>query len=540
VNRSSNGRDRRDQDWIQPQTEQQGLGRYVGIVRERIWLIVLITILTTAVAMLYVATATKEYEAEATMLIQPVSSSEVSPEGLGLIRESSDPTRDVETASQLIVTQDVAERVREELGLSESAESLLDRVEAEPVAQSLIVLVTARDTSPEAAAELATTFAQQAVAERTDQLHEQIDQILPALEASQEADSSDVTSGQIAFLTQLREGPDPTLKVETEASVPSSPVSPRPVLSAAAGIFAGIALGLAAAFASQVLDPRLRREEQLRQLYRLPVLARIPKETGSSASSGPLDPMNASPVVAEAYRTLRGTISAGKRGARGTTLLVTGSSPSEGKTTTAINLAASLAAAGNRVILIEADLRRPAISPALGIKAHRGVVSVLIESVSVEDALINHRPLGANLELLLADYEGGWISELFALPAAIDMLEEARQLADYVIVDSPPLTDVVDALPLARQVDEVLIVARPGTTKIQKLSRLGELLAENGIRPLGFVVVGTKRPGRSESTYYADAGDRSNVPEPVTGSPTPVGAPGASGGAAGPPPDSSS
>jgi Mrp family chromosome partitioning ATPase len=84
------------------------------------------------------------------------------------------------------------------------------------------------------------------------------------------------------------------------------------------------------------------------------------------------------------------------------------------------------------------------------------------------------------------------------------MLERARLLADFVIVDSPPLTDVVDALPLARNVDDVLIVVRPGTTRLSKLTQLGELLAENGIRPMGFAVVGTKPPGRGESTYYFD------------------------------------
>ena len=267
---------------------------------------------------------------------------------------------------------------------------------------------------------------------------------------------------------------------------------------------AGLVLGIAAAFAFQVLDPRLRREEQLRHLFRIPIIGRVPREPHRPGDR-PLGPRGISPAVAEAYRTLRGTVLANSKRRGGKLLLVTGSSPSEGKTTTAINLAASLSSAGKRVILIEADLRRPAISRALGVEPRRGVVGVLIESMTIEEALIDGDSLGLpNLHLLLAENEGGWISELFSLPTAIEMLERARLLADFVIVDSPPLTDVVDALPLARNVDDVLVVVRPGTTRLTKLTQLGELLAENGIRPMGFAVVGTSPPGRGESTYYFD------------------------------------
>jgi receptor protein-tyrosine kinase len=182
---------------------------------------------------------------------------------------------------------------------------------------------------------------------------------------------------------------------------------------------------------------------------------------------------------------------------------VTGSSPSEGKTTTAINLACSIATAGHKAILVEADLRRPGIGAGLGVQSKYGVASVLVESVTLHDALVTTPAFGSNLGVLLADYEGGWISELFALPAAREMLDEARRMADYVVIDSPPLTDVIDALPLADYVDDVLLVAGVGKTHLRKLAQLGELLADHGIKPAGFTVVGTERPRRSDYHYYA-------------------------------------
>ena len=119
--------------------------------------------------------------------------------------------------------------------------------------------------------------------------------------------------------------------------------------------------------------------------------------------------------------------------------MVTGSSVSEGKTTTAVNLAASLALAGQRVILIESDLRRPSLGQALGVTPENGgVVSTLIENTELSNALVTSPNFGPNLQMLLADYEGGWIAELFSIPAAEQMIEEAKALADYVVIDSPP------------------------------------------------------------------------------------------------------
>lgn len=491
-------------DWIQPPIEQEGLTRYVATLRERIWIVIATITITTGMAILYVATAEKVYEASADVLVNPAPEADGLTVQLPVPRQSSDPTRDVETASRLITNIDVAERVRDELESPLSAEDLLAKVTAEPLAQSNIVVISARAASPEEAATLVNTFAEEAIVEQTQLVRDFIEETLPELRAQlrgSNSTGSTTLQNTIAELEARQRTRDTTLQVTTPAVEPSAPVAPRPLLSVAGGLIAGVVLGIAAAFALQVLDPRLRREEQLRRLYRLPILTRIPKEARTTAA--PLDPLLLSPAAAEAYRTLRGTLAVQRRQHEASrAILVTGSSASEGKTTTAVNLATSLAASGNSVILIESDLRRPSIGKALGLQPEHGVVSALIESVALEDALVTTDQFGPNLGLLLADYEGGWISELFALPSARALVEEAKVIADYVIIDSPPLTDVVDALPLANYVDDVLLVVRLGRTHLAKLSHLGELLAENGIKPAGFAVVGTPRPTRSDYHYY--------------------------------------
>ena len=98
---------------------------------------------------------------------------------------------------------------------------------------------------------------------------------------------------------------------------------------------------------------------------------------------------------------------------------------------------------------------------------------------------------------------------MLSLPAAEALLEDAKRLADYVVLDSPPLTQVIDAMPLARRVDDVVLVTRLGSSNLSQLAHLGDLLEQNGIKPAGFVVVGG--PGPEESSYYREAQRRRNA-----------------------------
>jgi non-specific protein-tyrosine kinase len=367
----------------------------------------------------------------------------------------------------------------------------------EPIAQSTLVAVRATRGSAAEAANLANAYAKAAVDQRTADLHRAINEQLPQLRARLPL-NRDTLNARVTSLASLAAAPDPTIRVAAPAGVPGSAASPKPKLALAAGLLGGLILGLGAAFASQALDPRLRREEQIRELFRLPLLARVPKlegdregDTGAPVSSAAI----------EAYRTLRATLTARSEGQL-RSVLVTSSQAGEGKTTTAINFARVLAQGGSRVILIEGDLRRPSIVENLSVRPLAGIAAVLIGSVRLEDALFTTEEYGDNLSFLLAEHSAQALSDRLSLPAARQLIYEAEGLADYVIIDSPPLTEVVDALPLAQHVDAVIIVARAGTSRLNRLRELGEMLAQAGVTPAGIVMTGAE--GVPDSPYYLE------------------------------------
>jgi Mrp family chromosome partitioning ATPase/capsular polysaccharide biosynthesis protein len=493
-------------EWLKPPVEQHGLGRYVQTLRERIWVVVLAVVLCVGAAAAYVATTEKVYEAQLEFLVTPVPADDTTLVGLGLIRDSFDPTRDISTAAQLVTTPQIGRRATEKLG--DPPTSVYD-IDAQPVAQSNIVSLIARAGSARRATEIVNAWGEAVVEVRTEQLHSRLDEVvggfrrrLDALPIEQRGSSAE--SYELAKLIGLQEIDDPTLRIRAPAEEPSDPVKPKPVLSIVAGVLIGLVLGVAGAFGLQALDPRLRREEQLREVFRLPVLARVPKEPRRRRGR-PLTPESLSAAGHDAYRALRTTLQAKGEG-RTRTVLITGSSPSEGKTSTAINLASAAAQAGKNVILIEGDLRRPSIAEALGIDTEREPTlgDAVINGVPLANVATTSSALGSRVGILLAprdQYASAVLSDELSAERASWLVRTAGQLADLVVIDSPPLVDVIDPLPLAQAADQVVIVARVRRTSLTRLRRLGELLSTSAVTPAGVVILGTDRPSR-KSGYY--------------------------------------
>jgi polysaccharide biosynthesis transport protein len=493
---------RTDAPWVVPGGEDQGLARYVAAVRQGIWIIVGALVACVAVAALYLAQADKVYEASADLLVTPVQDALVPVPGI--IQASSDPTRDVETVSRLVTAPSVALRVKRRLDLPQTVSGVAAKVSVQPLASSNIVSITAKGATPAQAASIANAFGTQFVADRTERLHQTLDQAIKQLTPEVSANSGSQTATanspveQLNYLRTLRRQNDPSVRLESRAEPPLSQSSPRPVLTLAAAIVGGLVIGLVGAFAVQLLDPRLRTEDQLRLRFRLPILARIPLEK-HRRKRRPLLPSELSLGALDGYQALRAALTTSRRDSlSGRIVLVTGPSPGDGKTTAAINLASTIAAAGKRVILIEADSRRPSIGKALEMRAEVGLASVITGRRYLVDALL---PVGGNdskLRVLLNSPDEAPAADVLSHLSVDTLLLQAQRLADWVIVDAPPLNHVAETVAIARAVDDVLIVVRLAKTNAQDLSELAELLDQQDIRPAGFVVLG----GHARQGYY--------------------------------------
>jgi Mrp family chromosome partitioning ATPase len=492
----------RQTNWLVPAGETRGLVSYLEAIRAGRWILIGSLVACLGAALLYLAQAEKVYEASADLRI---SAQPEQPFPLTTVLiQSGDPTRDVETAARLVEQPPVARRVLDKIGSDGSVSGLLEDISVEPVAESSVVTITAQAGTAEEAKRLADAVAEEFVGYRTARFHEELDELIAATEpfvpetpTAAERTDPESPAAQLARLQLLRRGDDPSVSLESLAELPSSSVAPRPLLTLAAALIGGGVIGLVGAFALQLLDPRLRREEQLRARFRLPILARIPLERRRKPR--PLLPSELSLGALDGYQALRAALSTNRRDTlAGRVVLVTGPSPGDGKTTAAINLASTIAAAGKRVILIEADSRRPSIGRALELRAEVGLASVVTGRRYLVDALLPVGSEDAKLRVLLNAPDEAPAADVLSHLSADTLLLQAQRLADWVIVDSPPLNHVAETLALAQAVDDLLIVVRIGKTNLRDLTELSEMLAQQDIMPAGFVVLG----GHARTAYY--------------------------------------
>jgi capsular exopolysaccharide synthesis family protein len=273
-----------------------------------------------------------------------------------------------------------------------------------------------------------------------------------------------------------------------------------------------LVLGVIAAFILEALDTSLRNVAQLEAVTALPTLALIPRirtaqgsDTNGSAIQNIDVLLNPRSQFAESFRSLRTSLLLSTAGHEPRTILLTSSAPAEGKTTVSINLACILAQRNVRVLLIDADLRRPSVHHRLGLQGRVGLTSVLTGSVTLEDA-IQTLPDAPMLDILASGPIPPFPTEMLSSDTMHQLLERCRGIYTHIVLDSPPLLSVTDSVVLAREADAVVIVVRYGKSSKHAVARARDLLLRSGTGISGTVLNAIDLNSPEYQAYYGEYG----------------------------------
>jgi capsular exopolysaccharide synthesis family protein len=472
---------------------------YVHILRRRKWWAASITVLAVAASLAFSLTAHKQYSATAQLLVQP----SIDPSGLGAVQEVPVTQTDVETELQLVSSAPVQQAVRARLGSTPA-------VSAAEVGQTNVIAITATSLVPSQASLIANLYATDFVQYRQSvasssletaeaQLRSQIsslgqqlsslrDDTTSSPEATALANQQAVLKEQLAQMQVSGAIDTGDVALVTPAQTPVSPSSPKPVRDALLGLAAGLALGLGAVFLRENLDDRLTSKEAAEHAGGAPVLAMTPLVTSWRRRKPLLVTVTetASPA-AESYRSLRTSLQFARQGQQLRTVLLTSPGANEGKTSTLANLGVVFAQAGERVVLVSGDLRRPRIGEFFGLDEQAGLTSVLLGQHTLEETLLPVPGFG-RLTLLPAGPIPPNPAELLNSAGVQEILTRLRHHFDLVLIDSPPVLPVTDPAILARHADATLILAAMGQTSRADLHRAAEKLNQVNAKILGIVL----------------------------------------------------
>ncbi|WP_320536351.1 polysaccharide biosynthesis tyrosine autokinase [Pseudarthrobacter sp. IC2-21] len=373
----------------------------------------------------------------------------------------------VKAATQPVVLQPAIDA----LGLTTTPRELQSRVNASADLNTVLIKITAADASPVQAAALAQATANSLI-KAVDKLE-----------------------------TPVAGGTSPVrLSVITPAVAPQTPSAPNTKLNLLLGAILGLFSGIGIAYIRKATDNRIRGESELRRVTDAPILAGIAFD--SEATKSPL--LTQSPAQSprsESFRQLRTNLQFANLSVESNTILVTSSTPGEGKSTTAINLAIAHAQFGKSVCLIDADLRRPMVGEYLGLDRNAGLSSALIGAAQVEDLL---QSWGEDSMFVLTS---GQIppnpSELLGSERMVALLNRLERTFDLVIIDTPPLLPVTDAAVLSQSVAGVILVVDAQKTKVQELEKSLGSLELVGAKMLGIVL--NRTPTKGPDAYGAGA-----------------------------------
>jgi capsular exopolysaccharide synthesis family protein len=304
-------------------------------------------------------------------------------------------------------------------------------------------------------------------------------------------------SGRLTDLRIRQVSQATPISILSLAGVNPSPVRPNRPLIVGLAALVGLFLGACLALLQEFLDDRVNTTEDARRLLSVPALGYIPNIEREDQRV--LTAQSSGGSVLESYRVLRSNVRFASVDEPVQSILVTSTMPGEGKSVTAVNLAVAMALDGKRVVLVDADLRRPTIHEKFGIRSGAGLTNVLVGTMSLEEAL--QATALENLHVLTSGPIPPNPAELLNSRAMEQIQEALKERADYVIFDSPPCLSVADAQVLAATVDGLIYVIQLGSTKKSALRHGYELLRQAHARVLG-VVYNKIQPDGGRSPYY--------------------------------------
>ena len=483
---------------------------YFRAVRQRWRLVALIVVLTTGIALAVSLSSDKKYDASAELLLrgqEPVNTLLDPNAGGG----STDPERDLNTQVELIKVSATANTVLRQLGLGRSADDLLAQVDTQTSSTSNIVTLRVRDPDPTLAARIANAFAtayvqfrlnsaRQRYRDAADLAQRQLLALSPIDRRTPEGRELQARQRELQITAALQTG---GAEIVRRASIPTSPSRPRPKLSGALGILLGLVIGIGAALIQNLVDRRFKDEREVEEFFDLPVLAGIPRRPRRGADRN-------DQAQREAYGLLASNLRASTTGPANSVLMITSPGPADGKTSVTLGVARAYAQLGLRVIMLEADLRRPSFGRFADVTKSAGLAGVLagspvaneliwLDAATLKSSDVGDRgaigvlPAGAlpdNPQRALSDQ---------ALPLVV---EEASEIADLVLIDTAPVGTVNDATMLRHVARGVVIVCRLSQTTKDAARRANRALRNLDVEILGLVITDAGG-GERHSYYYA-------------------------------------
>ncbi len=515
------------------QTENLDLERLLAILRRRWWVIALLTLLVGGSSFVFSKLQPKKYTATASVLFQ---SQPVNQQAAGLQTgpaPSATPNPAVMATNVQLLTQQsgVSAETARIVGHGLTASHVSGAVSVSEQGQTNFAAVSATSSSPVLSAAIANTFAKQfivsqerqeqaAVRQGLDLVQRQIGALSPQRLAGPSGQALLDRAESLRILERLQNG---GVQLVALAKPPSSPSSPHVRRNTALGLLVGLLLGLGVAFLLERLDRRIRNTDELAAAYQLPLLAAVPQNKSYVAS--PQLGSVAHHGDTEVFKLLRAYLRYFNVDRELRVLLVASAMPGDGKTTIAHNLAEAAQETGTKALLLETDLRRPTLATHYGLSAAPGLSELLVGGAEASDAIrsvpIATRLNGATsevaLDVLVAGHPPPNPAELLQSHAMAEFLSWAAEHYELVVIDTPPMAVVSDAMPLVRSVDGVVLVSQVGKNTRDAAALLRERLVGVNAPLLGVVANQVKGKGKDAYGYgygYYGSDDHVAGPEP--------------------------